>query len=167
MAYFTQEQKKQMTPKIKAVLSLYGLKGSLSVNRHSTVVLTIQQGPIDFIGNTLRVAENTLAHQPGNEMLKRSVEQDRETPPTYLKLNEYHYQSHHTGDALRCLKDLFAILFEGNHDRSDIMTDYFDVGWYVNLHIGRWDRPYQYQPDQYFSKRDSQRVKQSDQKAVA
>jgi len=161
MAYFTQEQKKQMTPKIKAVLSQYGLKGSLSVNNHSTVVLTIQQGAIDFIGNTLRVAEHTLAEQPTNKMLKTSVEQDRVRPPKYLSANQYHYQSHHTGDALRCLKDLFAILFEGNHDRSDIMTDYFYVGWYVNLHIGRWDRPYQYQPDQYFSKRDSQRARQS------
>ena len=167
MAYFTQEQKKQMTPKIKAVLSLYGLKGSLSVNNHSTVVLTIQQGAIDFIGNTLRVAEHTLAQQPTNKMLKTSVEQDRVRPPKYLSANQYHYQSHHTGDALRCLKDLFAILFEGNHDRSDIMSDYFDVGWYVNLHIGRWDRPYQYQPDEYFSKRDSQRVKQSEKKEVA
>ena len=167
MAYFTQEQKKQMTPKIKAVLSQYGLKGSLSVNNHSTVVLTIQQGAIDFIGNTLRVAEHTLAEQPTNKMLKTSVEQDRVRPPKYLSANQYHYQSHHTGDALRCLKDLFAILFEGNHDRSDIMTDYFDVGWYVNLHIGRWDRPYQYQPDEYFSKRDSQRARQSEKKEVA
>ena len=167
MAYFTQEQKKQMTPKIKAVLSQYGLKGSLSVNNHSTVVLTIQQGAIDFIGNTLRVAEHTLAQQPTNKMLKTSVEQDRVRPPKYLSANQYHYQSHHTGDALRCLKDLFAILFEGNHDRSDIMTDYFDVGWYVNLHIGRWDRPYQYQPDEYFSKRDSQRARQSEKKEVA
>ena len=87
MAYFTQEQKKQMQPKIKAVLSLYGLKGSLSVNNHSTVVLTIQQGAIDFIGNTLRVAEHTLAQQPTNKMLKTSVEQDRVRPPKYLSAN--------------------------------------------------------------------------------
>jgi hypothetical protein len=31
---------------------------------------------------------------------------------------------------------------DGNHDRSDIQTDYFDVGWYVDVNIGRWNKPY-------------------------
>jgi hypothetical protein len=30
----------------------------------------------------------------------------------------------------------------GNHDRSDIQSDYFDVGWYVDINIGRWNKPY-------------------------
>lgn len=30
----------------------------------------------------------------------------------------------------------------GNHDRSDMMTDYFDVGWYVDVNLGRWDKPF-------------------------
>jgi hypothetical protein len=29
-----------------------------------------------------------------------------------------------------------------NHDNSDIMTDYFDVGWYVNIYVGKWNKPY-------------------------
>jgi len=31
---------------------------------------------------------------------------------------------------------------EGNHDNSDIMTDYFDVGWYISVRLGKWDKPY-------------------------
>jgi hypothetical protein len=31
----------------------------------------------------------------------------------------------------------------GNHDRSDIQSDYFDVGWYVDVNIGSWNRPYE------------------------
>jgi hypothetical protein len=27
-------------------------------------------------------------------------------------------------------------------DNSDIMTDYFDVSYYYNFHIGKWDKPY-------------------------
>jgi hypothetical protein len=27
-------------------------------------------------------------------------------------------------------------------DKSDIQTDYFNVGWYVNVNIGRWNQPY-------------------------
>jgi hypothetical protein len=30
----------------------------------------------------------------------------------------------------------------GNHDRSDSQTDYFDVGFYTDISIGRWDTPY-------------------------
>jgi hypothetical protein len=30
----------------------------------------------------------------------------------------------------------------GNHNRSDAMTDYFDVGWYVDVNIGKWNQPY-------------------------
>jgi hypothetical protein len=29
-----------------------------------------------------------------------------------------------------------------NHDNSDIMTDYFDVGWYLNINVGGWNKPY-------------------------
>ena len=28
----------------------------------------------------------------------------------------------------------------GNHDNSDPMTDYFDVGWYISVNLGRWDK---------------------------
>jgi hypothetical protein len=30
----------------------------------------------------------------------------------------------------------------GNHNRSDIMSDYHDVGWYVDINIGQWNKPY-------------------------
>ena len=31
---------------------------------------------------------------------------------------------------------------DGNHDRSDPQSDYFDVGWYVDVNIGKWNKPY-------------------------
>ena len=27
-------------------------------------------------------------------------------------------------------------------DKSDIMTDYFHTAYYMNINIGRWDKPY-------------------------
>jgi hypothetical protein len=30
----------------------------------------------------------------------------------------------------------------GNHDNSDSQTDYFDVGWYVDVKVGKWNKPY-------------------------
>jgi hypothetical protein len=33
-----------------------------------------------------------------------------------------------------------------NYDNSDIQTDYFDVGYYINLSIGDYDKEYEYNP---------------------
>jgi len=48
MAYVTQEMKKELAPGIKAVLKKYGMKGSISINNYSSLVVTLQQGPLDF-----------------------------------------------------------------------------------------------------------------------
>lgn len=40
------------------------------------------------------------------------------------------------------LQQIFSIANAGNYDNSDPMTDYFDVGWYVWLKVGDYDRPY-------------------------
>ena len=41
MAYISQEDKKALAPKIKSILKQYGLKGSLSIRHHPTLVLNI------------------------------------------------------------------------------------------------------------------------------
>ena len=69
MAYYTQERKKEVAPKVKKLLKEYGLKGSLSVNHHSSVVLTIKEGSINFIKNYLGVLGNRSLQQPGNWQL--------------------------------------------------------------------------------------------------
>jgi len=32
---------------------------------------------------------------------------------------------------------------DGNWNRSDSSVDYFDVGWYIDINIGNWAKPYQ------------------------
>jgi hypothetical protein len=63
----------------------------------------------------------------------------------------YNWQvNHHWVDHHECyqhvdkLKRIIRICNEGNHDNSDIMTDYFDVGWYFDLEIGKYDKDFQY-----------------------
>lgn len=48
MAYVSQEKKAQLAPAIKAVLNKYGVKASISVRHHSSLVVTIKSGNIDF-----------------------------------------------------------------------------------------------------------------------
>jgi hypothetical protein len=112
MAYFNQEMKKAIAPKIKALLAEYGMKGSLSVNHHSSVVLTLKSGPLDF------------GQKAGD-------------------VNVYWIDQHYTGRAREFLQKAYKILMQGNWNNSDIQTDYFDVGWYVDIKVGRWDKPYQ------------------------
>lgn len=129
MAYMSQERKAQLAPAIKAVLKKYSLKGSISVDNHSTLVVTIKSGPIDFIGNMLEIAR------------KRPDYYNNGTP-TSIQVNPHWISEHYSGQARDCLLALKDAMDKGNHDRSDIQTDYFDVGWYVNINVGRWNKPY-------------------------
>jgi hypothetical protein len=40
------------------------------------------------------------------------------------------------------LQQIYSIANCGNYDNSDSMTDYFDIGWYVWLSIGQWDKEF-------------------------
>ena len=132
MAYYSQERKKSIQPAIKALLKEYGLKGSLSVEHHSVVHLNIWSGDIDFIGQTNK-ANKESCERRGQQYYEESG---------YVHVNHYHLDSTFTGDALRFLERAVAILNTGNWDKSDIMTDYFNVGWYIAINVGRWDKPY-------------------------
>ena len=133
MAYFNQAKKAVMVAPIKAILAKYGLKGSLSVRNHSTVVLSIRSGKIDFLTN-YKECQQVMTH--GSHFDEFANER------TSLQVNQYSYKKSFSGTAFHCLNELFTVLYDGNHDRSDIMSDYFDVGWYVDVNIGEWDSPY-------------------------
>ena len=132
MAYFDQKKKALIAPKIKALCKQYNVKASLSVRSHLSVVLNIKSGPIDFIGN-LNETRNADPYQcqEGPSNAKGSIQ-----------VNPYHFQNHFTGKSKEFLTKALAILNTNNHDRSDIMSDYFDVGHYVDVNIGQWDKPY-------------------------
>ena len=131
MAYVNQELKARIAPQVKQVLAKWGLKGSLSVNHHSTLVLNIRAGKLDFIANS---NSNTEIHHPGSCMAS-----------TYIGVNRYHLNSQFDGACLKCVQELMHALNQFNWDRSDSQSDYFDVGYYVDIRIGQWDKPYVWQ----------------------
>lgn len=65
-----------------------------------------------------------------------------EVSSDYIQVNEYHIDRNYTGEVAKFLIELRDAMMTGNHNRSDLMTDYFDVGWYVSINFGRWDKPY-------------------------
>ena len=127
MAYMSQERKSEIAPVVKAICKKYGVKASLAVRNHSTLCLNIKQGPIDFIGNYVKTTGTTDTWVTE----KKSID-----------VNTYWYHDHFSGQAKHFLSEVITAMHVGNHDNSDIQTDYFDVGWYVDVNIGRWDKPY-------------------------
>ena len=131
MAYMSQETKAKIAPKIKAILARNGLKGTLAVRNYSTLVLNIKAGKIDFIKNFNETCDLRYGDPVGFTPAKGSI-----------SVNPYHFRDHFSGKAKQALEQLLAAMQEGNWDKSDVQTDYFNVGWYVNVNIGKWNKPY-------------------------
>ena len=127
MAYMSQDRKKELSIGIKAALKKHGVKASIAVDHHSSLVVNIRSSAIDFASS--RIVNPT--------QIGRSEWTGHE------QVNPHWIKDHWTGKALEFLTELQAAMNVGNHDNSDMMTDYFDVGWYVNINIGRWNKPYQ------------------------
>ena len=137
MAYMSQERKKSLAPAIKAVLKKYGVKGTIAVRNHSTLVLNIKSGSIDFIENFISTDTDSMS---GRKMSQDQIAYIRKNQ--CLDVNPYWYKEHFSGKAKSFLSELFPAMNKGNHDNSDVQTDYFDVGWYVDVNIGKWNKPY-------------------------
>lgn len=138
MAYFNQERKQERAPVIKAILKKYGVKGSLAVRNHSTFVLNIKSGSIDFIENYIKTDADK---NYGNKMSADQVAYIRNNKA--LDVNPYWYQEHYTGKARDFLKEIFAAMYGSDwYDNSDVQTDYFDTAFYVDVNIGNWNKPY-------------------------
>lgn len=131
MAYMNQEKKAMFAPAVKALLKKYGIKGTLAVRNHSTLVLNIKSGSIDFIKNY-------------NETVSNRVGGFRNGSPAdkCINVNPYWYDEHFSGIALNFITEIVNVMNNGNHNNSRIEVDYFDVGWYIDINIGKWNKPY-------------------------
>jgi hypothetical protein len=134
MAYMNQERKAKITKMLKPILAKYKVKGSLSVRNHSTIVLTLKSGAIDFIGNSNRVCGNDFYQ------VQRGF---KPTTSGYDQVNPYWFQDHYDGDAKAFLTEAFKALKSADwYDESNAMIDYFNIAYYVDINIGKWDAPY-------------------------
>ena len=124
MAYCSQEEKARIALLVKPILKKYGMKGTLSVLHHSKLVLTLASGKLDIIGNA------------------RSLDGDIPESTTYINVNHYWFGRDFNGEVVSFLREVIDALNDGNWDASDPQTDYFSVGKYIAVDVGRWDKPY-------------------------
>ena len=131
MAYVSQEMKAKIAPQVKKICTRYGVKGTLSVRNHSTLVLKIKSGKIDFFGNHNAVLASRWKTSPAREKS--------------MSVNVYHIDSNFTGTAQEfLLKIRDAMRGPDYYDNTDIQADYFDTSHYIDINIGEYDKDYQY-----------------------
>ena len=122
MAYIGQEKKKEVHAELKKVIPA-SWKWSLSIRHHMSLVLTISSAPFAILPY---VDEKGITHER-TELSPYAQNLKNTTSDPKLKV---------------VLEKIQAALYDGNWDKSDIQTDYFNVGWYVDVKIGRWDKPF-------------------------
>lgn len=118
MAYIDSKQVKQMRDELKKMFATkLGWKLSI-INEHNTNIhVYIMEAPIDLSVDC-----------PHND-------------PEHFSINTYNTNKY----IHKIIYDgIINIINKGNYDNSDILTDYFDVGWYINIYVGKWDKPFTY-----------------------
>ena len=111
MAFMGQEKKAKIAVELKKVIPK-DWKYSLAVHNYSTICLTISAAPVDLVAANLRTNKEP-----------------------YLQLNEHHLDLEYAGELLEIFQKIKNALNLNNYDNSDVQTDYFDVGHYVDISI--------------------------------
>ena len=138
MAYMSQERKQKIAANLKPILAKFGVKGSLSVLNHSTIVLTLKSGKIDFFENFIKTDANVMH---GRKMSQDQIDYIRKNQS--VDVNPYWFQEHFDGKAKEFLTSAFKALKSADwYDESDAMTDYFNTAYYVDINVGKWNKPY-------------------------
>lgn len=114
MAYINQDMKAVLLPEIKSVFKKYGFKGSVSIKHYSTLVVTISSGKYDITNGS-----------------------------GLMQVNHYYIRENFSGLCRDFLLELLKAM-RGNiwYDNSDSQSDYFDTAYYININIGKWNKPY-------------------------
>jgi hypothetical protein len=112
MAYMSQQKKAALAPAIKAVLKEFNMKGSIAVNNHSTLVVNIKSGAINFGEDYIQVN------------------------PYWI---DDHYKGVAKKFFNKLLAAMKGTMW---YDNSDAQVDYFDTAYYTDINVGGWNTPY-------------------------
>ena len=137
MAYMNQEKKQAFAAELKKldILKKHNVKYSLAVRNHSTIVCNIKSADLDFIADFKNTVKNNRADYLDN--LNYEIKD--------IQVNTYWLDSHHSGECLEVLQAIKNVLYgQGYYNNSDAMVDYFDVAYYVDINIGKWNKPFTY-----------------------
>jgi len=116
MAYISTEKTKEIRNELKVLYpSKDGWKLSVTNHDYSSLSVSILEAPFEL-----------------RDDIKRNYEQ----------VNQYCTEERSNQAAIEVLKKVIEISNKTNYNKSDSMSDYHDVGYYFNLSIGAWDKPF-------------------------
>lgn len=118
MAYVTATQVKQTREALKMAFPDFKFMVRKGPGSSSSINVSIMSGPLDF----------------GNPQGGKTV-------------NPYHVGSMYESHVVPFLEAVIKVIKYGTerqyYDNSDPMTDYFDTAFYLDVEMGRWEKPYQ------------------------
>jgi len=138
MAYMNQERKAKIAKNLKPILAKFGVKASLAVRNHMTIVLNIKSGSIDFVENLIETDKKT---NYGEKMSEDQVNYLRKN--SVVDVNPYWYHEHFSGTAKKFLTEAMSALKSAEwYDESNPQIDHFNTAYYIDIKIGNWKNPY-------------------------
>ena len=152
MAFVSQEKKKSLAPAIKAVLKKYNMKATIGVRHHSTLVVNVKSGDLDFRAAREQELKDNLHKRHYFDALKAgqdwaiSALKNEITDNMVFQINEYWIEDNWSADPkiVSFLLELKAAM-EGQDFfcEDDPMTDYFHRSHYIDINIGMsYQKPY-------------------------
>ena len=136
MAYISTEDVKHIRNELKKELPQY--KFSVVRDHHSSVSISLMKGPafndyeyFDRYNNTI-----TTANLSDGE---------------HHQINQFHLEDFYGKENAEILSKIDTISRTAPaknggkvwYNDSDIMTDYFDIAYYVHISVGKWNKPYE------------------------
>lgn len=135
MAYMNQEKKRKIVEKVKPILKKYKMKATFAVSNHSTIVVNIKSGSLDFIGD--------MNDERRDLLNPRFFDKEKLREKYTLDINPYWYEEHYTGKSKKFFSELFPALYSADYyDNTNSQIDYFDTAYYVDVNVGNWNNPY-------------------------
>lgn len=138
MAYFSQEDKRRVSPAIKSVLKKYNVKGTIGVKNNSTLVVNIMKGSLDFSSADVKIQEFNKKFNQRETTVKRD----------YIQVNPYCASNSHNEVGETVIANFFTELVTAMktaawYNKSDSRVDYFDTAYYLNINVGTWNKRYE------------------------
>ena len=136
MAYISTDDVKHIRNELKKELPQY--KFSVVRDHHSSVSIALMKGPafndyeyFDRYNNTI-----TTANLSDGE---------------HHQINQFHLEDFYGKENAEILSKIDTISRTAPaknggkvwYNDSDIMTDYFDIAYYVHISVGKWNKPYE------------------------
>ena len=134
MAYISTQEVAAIRKELKKELPQY--KFSVTKHHHSSVTVAFMKGPAfaEFQSRDRYTGEFKDDVIEGHEQLNHCWAMD--------------FYGEENGSLIKKVEKIIktAPVKAGGrewYDESDAMTDYFDTAYYMSIHVGKWDKPYE------------------------